>query len=179
MIEDKFTQPHLLPQDLVLLLYCTCLPTHAPLPSFSALAKQLQISPSQALYSVRRCKQAKLIFENNNDLSIIRESVRDLTLGGAAYVFPPRWGSVVAGIPTSSSVAPLNRFFPDSTDLVPVWPSPGAKLRGLAIAPLHPRVPLAVVNNAGLYERLALFDALRAGNARERDLARQLLAERI
>ena len=37
--------------------------------------------------------------------------------------------------------------------------------------PLHPCVPGAALRDAALYELLALFDALRAGRARERGMA--------
>lgn len=46
------------------------------------------------------------------------------------------------------------------------------------LLPLYPKLPLAAVQDPALYELLALFDALRIGQARERDLARTLL-ERV
>lgn len=44
--------------------------------------------------------------------------------------------------------------------------------------PLYPTAPLAAARNPSLYELLVLFDAIRAGSARERALAVQLLDER-
>ena len=38
-------------------------------------------------------------------------------------------------------------------------------------SPLHPAVPYAAIQDAKLYELLALFDALRVGKARERGMA--------
>jgi hypothetical protein len=52
-------------------------------------------------------------------------------------------------------------------------------VRGVALYPLYPSVPEAARKNSALYELLALFDALRAGAARERKMASDLLAERL
>ena len=40
--------------------------------------------------------------------------------------------------------------------------------------PLYPSAPAAALRNPALYENLALFDALRMGNARERNLAAEI-----
>lgn len=64
-------------------------------------------------------------------------------------------------------------------ELPPVWPHPDGPVRGLALAPLYPSLPLAAAGDAELYALLALFDALRIGRAREREIAGRLLRERI
>jgi hypothetical protein len=46
-----------------------------------------------------------------------------------------------------------------------------ARCAGLGWSPLHPSVPFAAMQDAKLYELLALFDALRVGKARERGMA--------
>ena len=66
-----------------------------------------------------------------------------------------------------------------SADPPPVWPHAEGSARGIALIPLYPSAPAAALRNAVLYENLALFDALRMGNARERGLAAQLFEERI
>jgi hypothetical protein len=88
-------------------------------------------------------------------------------------------GEMVAGIPTAYAAAPLNAHIAPSSDPVPVWPSIDGKVRGIALVPLYPSVPAAALRSAGLYENLALFDALRIGNARERALAHKLFEERL
>jgi hypothetical protein len=45
----------------------------------------------------------------------------------------------------------------------------------VGIEPLHPSVPFAAMQDAKLYEMLALFDALRVGKARERGMALERL----
>ena len=52
-------------------------------------------------------------------------------------------------------------------------------LRGIALIPLYPSAPAAALRSPALYENLALFDALRMGNARERNLAEKLFEERF
>ena len=52
-------------------------------------------------------------------------------------------------------------------------------MRGMALIPLYPSAPLAALRSPALYENLALFDALRTGNARERALAERLFEERL
>lgn len=64
-------------------------------------------------------------------------------------------------------------FAPGSTDFV--WPHPNGTLRGIGVEPLHSSVPFAAMQDAGLYELLALFDALRVGKARERNMAMERL----
>lgn len=64
-------------------------------------------------------------------------------------------------------------FAPGSTDFV--WPHPNGSVRGVGVEPLHPAVPFAAMQDAKLYELLALFDALRVGKARERGMALERL----
>jgi hypothetical protein len=47
------------------------------------------------------------------------------------------------------------------------------------LLPLYESVPEAALEDPQFYELLALFDALRAGQARERKLAAELLGERL
>ena len=56
-----------------------------------------------------------------------------------------------------------------------VWPHPNGSVRGVGVEPLHPAVPFAAMQDARLYEMLALFDALRVGKARERGMALERL----
>jgi len=52
-------------------------------------------------------------------------------------------------------------------------------VRGIALIPLYPSVPAAALRSPALYENLALFNAIRAGNVRERVLAQQLFEDRL
>ena len=67
----------------------------------------------------------------------------------------------------------------DAGELPPVWPYADGKVRGYSFAPLHKNVPQAALADERLYELLALVDALRNGQARERNLASQELTRRL
>jgi hypothetical protein len=82
----------------------------------------------------------------------------------------------VRGLPTAHSAAPLKGLLSGGGDAL-VWADPEGTIRGESLAPLHPAAPFAARNDPRLYEALALLDAIRAGRARERNLARQKLAE--
>ena len=60
-----------------------------------------------------------------------------------------------------------------------MWPHPEGTSRGQSLLPLYEKLALAAIDDPKLYELLALFDALRIGEARERELARKLLEERL
>jgi hypothetical protein len=49
----------------------------------------------------------------------------------------------------------------------------------MEFSPLYKSVPEAIRNDPGLYELLALLDAIRDGRARERKLAEKELTSRI
>ncbi len=61
----------------------------------------------------------------------------------------------------------------------PCGPHKNGSVRGVEFVPLYPTVPEAARRDAKLYALLALFDALRTGQARERNLAQGMLEERI
>ena len=98
----------------------------------------------------------------------------EFVIYGARIAFVPERTPVTTGVPTSHSApAFAGVFAPGSQDYV--WPHPNGKVRGLGIEPLHPCAPFAAMQDAQLYEMLALLDALRVGRARERGMARERL----
>jgi hypothetical protein len=56
-----------------------------------------------------------------------------------------------------------------------VWAYPEGNVRGIALEPLHSVAPVAALRDPELYERFALTDALRVGEARVRQAARDAL----
>ena len=56
---------------------------------------------------------------------------------------------------------------------------PEGTVRGITLYPLYENLPLAALDDPLLYELLALQDALRIGQARERELAASMLQERM
>ncbi|QDL55999.1 hypothetical protein [Rhodoferax aquaticus] len=101
-------------------------------------------------------------------------NLAEFALHGAKYAFPGVRLPLSVGVPTSHSApAFAGVFAPGSTDFV--WPHPNGSVRGVGVEPLHPSVPFAAMQDAKLYEMLALFDALRVGKARERGMALERL----
>ena len=97
-------------------------------------------------------------------------NLAEFALHGAKYAFPGVRLPLAVGVPTSHSAPAFAGIFaPGSTDFV--WPHPNGPVRGVGVEPLHPSVPFAAMQDAKLYELLALFDALRVGKARERGMA--------
>ena len=106
----------------------------------------------------------------DNPVRVHSQALAEFALHGAKYAFPGVRLPLAVGVPTSHSApAFAGVFAPGSTDFV--WPHPNGSVRGIGVEPLHPSVPYAAMQDARLYELLALFDALRVGKARERNMA--------
>jgi hypothetical protein len=102
------------------------------------------------------------------------KQLAEFALHGARYAFAADKTPSTIGVPTSHSApAFAGVFAPGSEDFV--WPHPNGTKRGVGVEPLHPSVPFAAMQDAKLYEMLALFDALRVGRARERGMALERL----
>jgi hypothetical protein len=166
------------PQDLAVLLKLVSLRGAARLP-YAALAKQLLLSQFEAHAAVQRLIAARLVVEMDGELRPVMAAVRNFVINGAAYCYPVLRGEVTIGFPTAYAVPPLKDKVLFADEMPPVWPHPEGTTRGTAVMPLYEKLPLAAVADSALYELLALFDALRMGQARERELAVQLLEERL
>lgn len=106
----------------------------------------------------------------DNPVRVQAQALAEFALHGAKYAFPGVRLPLAVGVPTSHSApAFAGVFAPGSTDFV--WPHPNGSVRGIGVEPLHPSVPYAAMQDARLYELLALFDAVRVGKARERNMA--------
>ena len=103
-----------------------------------------------------------------------RHNLAEFALHGAKYAFPPERLPVGPGVPTSHAAPAFAKVFAPGHDAL-VWPNAHGAVRGEGLAPLHACVPRAALSDPMLYELLALFDALRAGRARERGMAMQRL----
>lgn len=99
-----------------------------------------------------------------------RHNLAEFALHGARYAFAPERLPVGPGVPTSHAAPAFAGVFAEGHEPL-VWPDAHGTLRGEGLLPLHPCVPGAALRDAALYELLALFDALRAGRARERGMA--------
>jgi hypothetical protein len=165
------------PQDLAVALKLVLLQGERM--PYAALARQMRLSPFEAHAAVQRLIAARLVTEHTGTIRPIMAALRTFLISGAPYVYPPVRDEATIGFPTSHAVPPLSERLQPSTDLPPVWPHPEGTSRGHGLLPLYVKLPLAAVDDPKLYELLALFDALRIGQARERELAKKLLEERL
>lgn len=170
-------QVTLKPQDVVVLL--KLLVSSGRMLSFSALAEQLAMSASEVHASVGRVMTARLVHMASDHLQVTKAALKEFLLHGAKYTFPATFGAATRGVPTAYAAPPLVTLVSQPDELAPVWPDPSGERRGMALYPLYPTVPRAVRADPALYECLALFDALRSGAARERQIANELLSDKF
>jgi hypothetical protein len=107
-----------------------------------------------------------------------RHNLAEFALHGAKYAFPAERLPLGPGVPTSHAAPAFAGVFAEGHEPL-VWPDAHGSVRGEGLLPLHPCVPGAALRDAALYELLALFDALRAGRARERGMANARLQKLI
>jgi hypothetical protein len=163
------------PQDLYVLL--ALLSRGGVAASYPELAEQTGLAVSAVHAALKRAAVARLVMFEERRPVVLKPQLREFVLYGAKYAFPAVWGTLARGVPTAYAAAPLDKTIAPSNDPVPVWPQPKGSVRGLSLAPLYPSVPEAALKDEKLYALLALFDALRSGQARERNAAVKLLDE--
>lgn len=166
-------QMALKPQDLFVLL--ALLARSEGGVTYAELAARTGLAVSAVHGALKRAAVARLLMFEERRPVILKPQLKEFLLAGAKYAFPPVWGAMSRGVPTGYAAAPLNTIIAPSADPVPVWPSALGTARGLSLAPLYPSVPDAALRDDKLYALLTLFDAIRAGQTRERNAARDLL----
>lgn len=157
------------PQDVVVLL--KILSTSQLDWQYRDLAAELSISVSEVSESLTRSHVAGLVDVSRR--KVHRQSLMEFIQHGLRYVFPALPGTLVTGVPTAHSQQYFKKKF--DADIDYVWPDDNGKSRGLALMPLHKGVPQAVKKDEQLYEWLAAIDILRAGRAREKKIALEVL----
>ena len=161
------------PQDLYVLLALVCRGEGSA--NYTELAEQTGLAISAVHGALKRAALARLAMFEERRPVVLKPQLWEFVLHGAKYAFAPVWGTLTRGVPTGYGAAPLNGVIAPSSDPVPVWPHPQGTVRGLSLAPLYPSAPDAALKDARLYAVLSLFDAIRSGQARERDAAQKLL----
>ncbi len=99
------------------------------------------------------------------------KALGELIIYGLRYVFPVQLGELTRGIATSLGAPVLEGQIMTAGELIPVWPDARGNTKGQAVTPLAPSVPKAVRTDPRLYALLALTDAIRIGQPRERNFA--------
>jgi hypothetical protein len=106
-------------------------------------------------------------------------ALKEFIVHGIKYVFPAEPGEMMRGIPTSFAAPVMAGKLMSAGDVINVWPDSTGKEKGQSIQPLFKSVPKAVKQDPELYKLLALVDAIRLGNARETQLAVELLNDEL
>jgi hypothetical protein len=137
------------------------------------------MSPSEVHAAVGRAVASGLLhgpeLGNRPNLAAVEEFL----LHGVKYAFPAERGEPARGVPTSYAAEPLRKLISHGDQPPLVWPHAAGTARGTALEPLYKAAPKAALRDPGLYEILALVDALRDGRARERKLAEELIIARL
>ena len=165
------------PQDLAIALKLVAL--RGQWLPYAALGEAMRLSRFEAHAAVQRLTAARLVALVDGQPGPVLAALRGFVIYGAPYAYPAVRGEITIGFPTAYGMSPLKEMMAASNEPPPVWPHPEGIARGPGLLPLYENLPLAAREDLVLYELLALFDALRAGQARERELARKYLEERL
>jgi hypothetical protein len=166
-------QTSLKPQDIYILLALMVIDTENS--SYPDLAEKTGLAVSAVHAALKRAAASKLALIQHRRPVVLKPQLLEFLLHGLKYAFPPVWGSLTRGVPTAYAAAPLNSIISPSSDPVPVWAYSKGTVRGISLAPLYPTVPECAIRAPKLYDLLTLVDALRSGQARERNAAEKLL----
>lgn len=166
------------PQDLLVLFKVAVHPRQRW--TYAALGEVLSMSASEVHASVKRAAGAGLAnIRGRGDWAPIRPAMLEFSEHGVRYVWPAVMGPVKRGIPTSFGVEPLHGKITAAPGEAPVWAHPKGSTKGPSVSPLYRTAPQAALADPALHRLLALLDALRAGRARERALAAELLRNEL
>jgi len=165
------------PQDVLVALKLVAI-GHRPW-SYVLLSVELGMSPSQVHSAVKRSLAASLAVHKNEEIVPNIRNMEEFLIHGLKYVFLPERGEMTRGMPTGYAAPPLGDLFISSNEPPPVWPDPEGEVRGIAFSPLYKSAPKAARADPKLYELLVLVDGIRAGRARERDMASKELRARL
>jgi hypothetical protein len=142
-----------------------------------ALADSTGISKSEVGLSLQRSFESGLakISRMSGVPRVNSTALTEFLIHGVKYVFPVKRGERSRGIATAFAAPAFRDKLVSAGDSIPVWPDPRGNSLGESIEPLYKSVPNAVKRDPALYELLAVVDAIRIGQPREKNLASNLL----
>jgi hypothetical protein len=164
-------QPTLRPSDIVV----ACQLATTPSAHFINLAESTGLSAGECHNAVRRLRYSHLLLADERRPS--NEVLHNFLVQGAPFAFPPVLGVQTIGVSTAQS-SPAFRALVGTADGI-VWPHAQGEARGQSLIPLFPGAPTLSTTNQPLYDLLTIVDALRVGTTRVRNVAADLLAERL
>lgn len=148
-----------------------------PAGTFSQIAEELNVAPSQVHLAVRRLTTAGLLGPGTRSTNV--RALLELLVHGIRYLFPASKGALVNGVPTAYSAPPLSADV-DALDVL-VWPAPlhTAAVQGFSIVPLYRAAHTLIDRSPRTYRLLAVADALRLGDADVRAIAVDRMAQSL
>jgi hypothetical protein len=180
------------PQDIVILLKILSTMTvskdNKGMMPQNELAFRLCMSASEVHAGIKRLVLSGLLSpvltdepKNKIVLKPNKKACEECLISGVKYFFPVQLGAYTRGIVTSYAAPVLEKHLVLGNDPVPVWPYGEGNMRGLALEPLYSSVPKSIAQfpDHHFYELLVLVDAIRSGRAREKNIAIQLLKEKL
>ncbi|MGE8111883.1 hypothetical protein [Pseudomonas sp. NPDC086566] len=158
-------------------------PGTTPPYAYTARALELQtgISKTQINLSLKHCIDIGLA-KTDRKTGAPRANTKALLefiVYGLKYVFPARAGELTRGIATGFGAPVLDKSLISSGEHVPVWPYARGNTMGTKVEPLFKSAADAARRDPEMYALLALVDAIRLGQPRERNLAADMLQDRL
>jgi len=146
--------------------------------SYRSLADRLRVPHPVVQRALARARAADLYSPDRREVHL--PHLEEFAVHALRFLAPAQLGAIAPGVPAAWAAEPMAGAIRSSGDEPPpVWPYAQGRVRGQAIAPLHPAAPEAIEDWLELGEFLALLDSLRLGDARVRKVAGDLLAERL
>jgi hypothetical protein len=161
------------PQDVLVALALAAHPKRRW--TYAAVGKATGLSLSEAHSSLVRAAHAGLV--ESRARRAIKPALREFVVHGLRYAFPPELGPNTRGMPTAASIPEMQKRLGSSSAGGMVWPFARGTARGESLAPIYKTVPQIALEDEKLYALLATADAVRAGGAREREVASHLFSD--
>lgn len=142
-----------------------------------ALEDQTGISKTQIALALKRCVEIGLArYDRLYEVPRVNTKLLfNFIIHGVPFVFHTRYGELTRGIATSFAAPVLEKSLFSSGEHVPVWPDARGKTMGLTVEPLFKTAAIAARRDPEMYALLALIDAIRLGQPRERNFAIEAL----
>jgi hypothetical protein len=144
--------------------------------TLAAIGKKLGMSYGEVHSAVGRLQTAQLLLPDSR--KVIRPNLKEFVLHGARYVFPAQYQPAARGVATGNLAAPLAGVVLGD-ELALVWKHPQGTVRAQVLVPIYKDAPTAALADPVLHSKLALFDGLRAGGARAREIAAKMLSKEL
>lgn len=167
------SQPSLRPFDIAVALRLVLVPEDR----YEPLSVALATSTSAVHRSVARLQHAGICGVGSR--TVLETPLHEFLVYGARYAFPAVHGPERSGLPTAGAHPELVAAFGDEPVRALVWPMEGGAVRGEALVPLFNGLTKVASRDARLHKMLACVDAVRVGNARQRNVAGELLQQMI